>query len=903
MISLKKNGLRFFPVRDEQTVSFEYPPKRANGKNDEKEHDPEKDLRHDEAEHIAEFFPKECHRIKNARKNNEREKESAGNVQRSRASFHIAHNEEKKRKDQTRIVYPFIRYLFVHGVDNITSKSCGQRTGFRIFLPQEDPPAGGMDFRLRRLYTSHMNIKKHVTTFLTQNVHLFLLGVAGGASSVALFILSKFDVSRLNAFGPTAKVYFTGIRSGLIISTTILVGAFIIALCFKKQLALGISRFEDFYQGLTETKKNLLVLCLCFVFAFACHGGNVMNGYFNQDDFMVIAVDRTTPFVQSLFIPHGNDHTLPLFRAEMHTFDVLFGQNPLPYNLFIFILFALIPFFTYLSFKRLGLGLPSFAVFLVLFAGATGWADMIPGFYIMSIYPQSFFFFSVALWAYLSWLEVKEKKYMVFFAGALACALAIDVSGLWIIPAMLFVLGYRFWVKGDKLIPEKHQLRAFFEENRTPLVVFAEVIILFSIFLVCSLMIVKPGTFLSSLGGGDVGGPSKTESWRIIPLAENYFSLFANGVSLSLLLPKVGTLLSHPAVKNTAERYWPIAEAFVLFANALLFWAAWKYAEMKEKKFFLTLFGIMSSAIFMVILARPDHSAIPYFDYRYAGAAFYMYCLFLAISAAVFLRSRKDLAIKIIVPALIIILSAQQALSFQAVRTKEESGMRRTAIENLNNELLFRLDSLSKIKGNGPLTVPNLSGDHIFVQTMAGFHLQFFTLFWNRKTPLVLIQSPEIPQENITHIVTSVPSLRASTSPEFLNALKTSKTLQKYYFSLPVARSSGAQYPQEKQIIVREKEIDPEKMHAISFTLTTDDAPGNVEILISFKNDFGWNVPSGRVGVDDFTPFEIKNGKRVYRSNVELLQLYSYALSEKVSDIVLSVPDAKNATVSDIEFK
>ncbi|MBI2120770.1 MAG: hypothetical protein HYT94_04070 [Parcubacteria group bacterium] len=748
-------------------------------------------------------------------------------------------------------------------------------------------------------------------SFFVRHLHLFILGIASIASAGALITLSRFDTTRLSAFGPTAKLYFTGIKNGLTISVFILLVSFATVLFFKEYLKKIIAQVKNSYLSSSEIKKNFFVLAACLIFAFATHAGNIMNGYFNMDDFEVASLNRTTPLSDALFIPHGNDHALPLFRTEMKVLDAIFGQNPLPFNIFIFILFALTPFFTYLSFKKLGLGLQSFFVFFVLFTGATGWNDMLPGFYIMTIYLQIIFFFSVMVWSYLSWGESREKKYLFFLAISMLGALGADISGIWVIPAILLVMMCISWTKDPLLTVKKKDVSVFFIENKLALIVVSEVIIAFAIFLVYTFMVIQPDTFLSALS--DAGAPSATEkqdNWRLFPLTENFISLFSSGVSLSLFVPKIAKILAHPSIQGIAQSYWALIEIVIFFANIILFWLAMKYAGSKEKKLILLTAGIMSVALVMVIIARPNHEPIPDFDYRYAGAAFYAYCIFLAISASVFLKTKKDYAVKIIVPAVIIIFSAQQAFGFQAVRTREESKMRKTAIEQLNRNLLSEIEQVSKEKKDGFIAIPNLSGGHIFQETLAGFTLSYYILFFNRHMPLELVQTGAMPPDNRTHTVKTVPSLRTATSPEFKEALKKPGAIRSYYLSpslmsykilsdTPSEQLTSNQYG---EIRIQEEAIDPEKKHILQFTLITDNIPGNLELSISYKNDFGWEGTAGKIRVDDFTPHEVENDKRVYRIETNLLQLYSYALSQNVSNLTLSIPETKNAFAGNLNF-
>jgi hypothetical protein len=752
-----------------------------------------------------------------------------------------------------------------------------------------------------------MNKKNTFGAFLAQNLHLVILGIFGTASLSALLVITKLGSSRIDAFGPTAKLYFDGIKNGLTISTGILLFSFAVALFFGKYAVKIKKRWQSFYFSLTEHKKNFLILALCFLFAFLSHSGSVMNGYFDMDDFMVFGVNRTVPLSQSIFIPHGNDHTMPLFRAEMYTLDFFFGQNPVPYNIFIFILFALIPFFTYLSFKKLGIGLTGFLVFLVIFSGATGWNEMMPGFYIMSIYPQTLFFFSVALWSYLAWKETPEKKYLFAFVFGMLGALAIDISGIWTLPCMaLAILGISYMKTGAFAL-QKKQVANFFSENRIFLLTFLGVIFIFCAFFIYSFFVVQPNTFLSVLGGDGTASPNeKQTNWQLIPLARNFLSLTVNGVFLSLFTPKIARILAHPAVKESAQTFWPVVEIIALFGNVCLLWMAMKYAEIKEKKLILIFLGIMSVGTLMVIFARPNHEIIPDFDYRYAGVAFYAYCIFLSVGASLLLKRKKEYALKIIIPAIIIIFSAQQAFGFHSFRTTEESKMRREAITKINSELLSEFDTLSKTKKDGPLTIPNLGGSRLFVQTMGGFPLSYYVLFFNRQTSLQLIQSPEMGGADITGIVTPVSNLRASTSPEFIEALKKSEIFRKYFFSPSSIDAIAPPFfssVTEKETLIREKAFSPEKLNTVDFTLYTDNTEGNLSLRFFFKNDFDANFALVKIKIDEYTPYEIENGKRKYHVNINLLGTYAFALSEKISHLTLSVPDTKNAYVENIVLR
>jgi len=378
-----------------------------------------------------------------------------------------------------------------------------------------------------------------------------------------------------------------------------------------------------------------------------------------------------------------------------------------------------------------------------------------------------------------------------------------------------------------------------------------------------------------------------------------FFAIFAYGASLPLFAPKISILLQHPVLKLTAETFWPFLGIIVLSVNTVIVWLAVKYANSKEKKFMLTLLGIISVFSTMIVIARADNTIVTEFDYRYAGGTFYAYCIFLTLAFSIFYRTNKTLATKIVIPVVIIIFSAQQAFSFQSGYTREAAIMRKDAIVKINKTLLSELESLAVQKKDGALTVPNLSGDHLFQQTMAGYDLAYYMEFFQRSSRIQVVQKGGTVPSYHSNILFSVPNVQASTSPEFLSALVTSKSLQSYYFS-PSSAEPSAIPDIGKTVPIREKTFDPKKLHFVSFTLVTDDTPGNVLISFTFKNDFNVDYPTEQIKVTDYDSYEKENGKRIYHFETDMQRSYAFSLSQEISHLELIVPKTKNATVSNI---
>jgi hypothetical protein len=750
--------------------------------------------------------------------------------------------------------------------------------------------------------------------FWLHHIHLVLLGAATLVSGTAYGLLAQFDTVRLALFGPTARLYLLGMKQGLILSTTLLAASFVVMTLFTGPRGdRAIAALHSWWESLSSTRRNALVLATCLVFAFAAHGANVTHAYFQMDDFIVLNMNNLLPFSEAVMLVHGNDHTLPLFRAEMKALYTLFGTNEAPYSAFVFILFALIPFFVYLTFQRLKIGLPYALAFLALFSGATGWAVLgLSGLYIMSIYPQAILFFTIAIWSYTAWKHTRSTWYLPVFGLALMGALTIDIAGIWTVPVVFAYMLFLEWYDRERFVLNKAAIFNFLKNNRPALAVFATVVILFGTFLFYTFTHIQPGTFLSSLNGQATDPTlienSKAEQWRPIPLALNAFTLFTSGVSLTLFAPNVVKILAHPALHDKVQWLWPIVELAVLMGNILLAWFAWRYAQMKERKFIVFLGLGMLVTIGMIILGRPDHSIIPDFDYRYAGPAFYFYCIFLSISTLFVVRTHKHVG-KVVAAIIIILFCAQQAFSFHAMRLREEAVARKAHVVSVVETLLPELDTLSA--RDPSLTIPDLSASHID-PAMLDFYLSNAILFAKPRLQRIhLIQNTAMPPDVESRIVKTVESIRTDTSPVFIDALKEPGAIRSYYTSpaliaytnLPLATSSTPHTQKSDAVIIRKGAFDPEQLHTLEFTLSTADIAGNVEISVMFTNDIDVTGATARIRIDDYTPFTRVEGKRKYHIETDLLQIYPYALSQKVSDLTLHLPEAKSPTITEVTLK
>jgi hypothetical protein len=727
-----------------------------------------------------------------------------------------------------------------------------------------------------------------------RHTHLFILGSASLLSSFGLLMLLRFNTSALNAFGPTAFLYINAIKSGLMVSTGLLIISFI-AFLFIGMIEKIVGQLTQIWISLDNFKKSLFILLICASFAFATHAPNIMHGYFNMDDFEIIAANKAVPLGQSLLIEHS-DHTIPLLMIEMRILNDTFGKNPVPYNAFVFIIFTSLLFFTYLIFRRLGISVKAFLVFLVLFGGATAWAEMLTGYYSVSTIPQVSLFFAIMMWSYLAWRQTTKLRYMAVFAAASVAAVTIDIPGVWTIPAIvLFMIALGFKTSGA---PIKESLLRFLYKNKLPVSIISVVAVSFAAYLVISFLKLHPNTFLSAGAKLD-----------LVTIVRNSISIFSSGLTLSIIAPKIVTLFAYPALRAHIGIFWPYIELTILIVSLLLSRLIFPRAHMGERRFTLFSLAVLLITIFMVAIGRPTEDTVPDYAFKHIGMSFYFYCVIIAVFAGICMRLKNTNTVKVILPILIVVLALQQAFSFQTVRLLEESKARQIAVENLDKNLISELKTMA---GNGQtITIPNLDGPNIY-EAMPGFTLADYVPFLDNSLNIKIIRNNGMFPDP-TNTAVTVADLRSSTSNIFREALKTSSVLKSYYL-LPAemwytATTTGGAAtllvppPAGNIIVLQNSAIDPEEKHLLTFTLLTDDVSGNLKPSISFVGDFGLGKDVGLIRVDDYTAGKVIGGKRSYTITTDLLQIYGYALSKEVSHITLSIPQEKNAMVTSVSFK
>jgi hypothetical protein len=736
--------------------------------------------------------------------------------------------------------------------------------------------------------------------FLIRHLESILLGTLALISGAAFFVLSSIDTVRLDSFGPTARIYFEGTAQGLLIGFIILAVSCIACVMLRIRLPILLAKTELWFNSLSSKKENLLILAIALAVTFISHAGNITSGYFAVDDLLVGGLNNKVPFSEAILTPYANDHLFPLFRTEMY----LAGDSAVFMSVLVFLSIALVPYLMYFVLKRWKISTLGRMAFIFLYAGIAMWADHITGYYAMSLYPQIIFFFSVALLSLLKWKETRKTVYAILFALSVMCSIAIDIAGIWSILALFIFIVYDNYSQKTGFSIDRPFFRGF-ASYKTPLAILVSISIFYAAFFYLSFSIIQPNTFLVSLSAevpAQVTSNDREENWKPIPLITNYFNFIANGVTLPLVFPHAPKLLAHPAFIHLVAPYWNFVEALLIIGNLALVWAIWKHADPEERKRIIFLFIAFSLCAAMTILARPNHSSIPDYDFRYAGSAFFFYLVILSIGASIYTRNRGIKAITITTTLIIILFSLQQIFGFHEFRLKNESQARKADMIRLKETLFPELVKL----GSGA-TIPNLRGSSIS-EIMPGPTLAHYLLFYYVKNAPRLVEATPSEGSIWTGLVEEVSSVKDKTSDEFIVALKNSPALQSYYANSGrieyTTATSGAResHSGSQEIIIRRSPFDPKSEHILHLTLLTDHVPGTFDLVLSFDTDIEIRGEA-RIRIDDYTPFSIVEGKRVYSIQADLSEIVLYDLSSAVSNLRVVAPQKKNAQILSVTLK
>ena len=659
----------------------------------------------------------------------------------------------------------------------------------------------------------------------------------------------------------------------------------------------------DARHGLGGTRANsrsylAAWLAICAAAVVLPSIGVLAHGYFQFDDFEVMEIARTHSLWNSIFLIHG-DHTMPLFRLELGITRMLFGTQALYYNLLLLGLFIAILFTGVLLLWACGAGAIALAAFVILMAGSILWSEFLGGYYMISTYPQQLLLCFLACWAFARWDIRRVAGFRDIFAAALLAAPMLDLSGFWVLPAVLiFVICHQAGAGADF---GKQWLRQY----RWLILAFAATTLAGLSFVAYVFTFVSPGAFLYM---GRASHPSLPQM-----LAQSWYFVTA-GVFLSPLFPVGYWKLPAPAV---------IAGMLFLSAGALLT-AVHVWRKFPSRLRWTMLAALLIILINAVLVARGRPQAG--FDYRwpakYIGGSYAWYAVMLGLALHVVWRRaqahRKAMMLQMGALAAVIFIAIQTASGFAAGGFSNgafgmhsvlaDADLRRRGVGDM------RAAIGPLLAANPGAAIPLLTGKSIEAHDFSLFQYDMncygdFLAPAGSGLHLVMNQSMQFDslekRDNCQaspsgrDAVTLVPSLRAATDPSFLESLRSNPAARELYLSgmrldaRDVSCTAPDRPSNESSLTPGDGNWDPETRHVLNIAARYDGPEPVGRLLLTFAGDLN--------GDNRFNWIDVPSGTRRCVA-VDLLQIYSYALSNRVHDLTVAAGTAGTWRLQQAEF-
>jgi hypothetical protein len=656
---------------------------------------------------------------------------------------------------------------------------------------------------------------------------------------------------------------------------------------------------------------SLFSICVIAVRNWSC----ILFGYFKYDDFEFFSTNRTEPLLSLLVTTHG-DHLLPLYRIEVALMNFLFGVNPIYYNLFVSVLFALILVFAGLLLREMKTSQITIVLFAILCIGWIDWGEITAGYLCISVYIQITLLSMISIWSYFRWTKTSAKIFVFLTIVCIGSALFLDISGVWV-PLGVIILSFcEFLSKRSS-----QGFRDWFKAHRWLLLA---ILILYSAFAMLNFFVFfisKQGNFLSMSGN---------HSHTIFSFLTQLFYLISGGLLLSPLFPVGYHLL--PIVLL-------LPLLIVLFALAgIIIYKTVKYseAECKWRIIYVLLIILMTATI--VVIGRPMTG----FNYalvtKYTGVLYLWYCLLISLIWNHYWRKAELTGKSRIATFCIImllwfighqmffdnILFLYQAEATGYSINIAEARIRKNNVNEIRQRLMLPLLALQRSE----LRIPSLDGKFIYsvYPKLFKYNLSHYMDFIVPEGNKVILFKNKAMQGWTAKDVVTVTSLRSNIDSEFIKYLENDSYAQRLYLS-PVELSansvSGTAFKTDSirprqlvstttlshqppgsllihsngaaELIIDKGDWDPEERHLLvlnvgHFGSTNTD---NVKLEVHFSGEL--KIPYSKNYI------VIPSGKQSTLS-IDLLQIYSYSLNQRVGSLRIAFPVPGKYLVSDMKL-
>ena len=656
---------------------------------------------------------------------------------------------------------------------------------------------------------------------------------------------------------------------------------------------------------------SLFSICVVAVRNWSC----ILSGYFKYDDFEFFSTNRTEPLLSLIFTTHG-DHLLPLYRIEVALMNFLFGVNPIYYNLFVSLLFVLILIFAGLLLREMRTSQLTIVLFAILCIGWIDWGEITAGYLCVSVYVQITLLSIISIWSYFRWTKTSASTYTILTMICIASALLLDISGVWV-PLGVIIFSFCEFSSGRSRI-------LFWDWFKSHQWLLTAVVILYSAFAILNLFVFfisKHGAFLSMSGN---------HRHTIFSFLSQMFYLISGGLLLTPIIP-IGYNL-FPAIILI-----PLLAVLFIIAGYIIFKTITK--SVREVRWhILSVISIIVITASIVVIGRPMVG----FNYalvaKYTGVLYLWFCLLICLIWNHYwqkhdLPGKSRMATFSILLLLcfigqqilfdnILFLSHAEATGYKV--NIEEARIRKNNVNEIQQRLMIPLFAYQR----NVLRIPSLDGKYIFsaYPKLWKYNLSHYIDFIVPEGKRVILCKNKAMQGWVAKDVVTVSSLRSNTDSEFIKLLATNSYAQHLYLS-PVELSANivtdttakldssrlinlentttlSHQPNGSislnsngaaELIIDKGDWDPEERHILVLnvghygTTNTD----NVKLEVHFTGDL--KIPYSKNYI------VIPSGKQSTLS-IDLLQIYSYSLNQRVGSLRIAFPVPGKYLVSDMNL-
>ena len=629
----------------------------------------------------------------------------------------------------------------------------------------------------------------------------------------------------------------------------------------------------------------------------------VIHGTFTYDDLDILAIVRTMPLPQSLWLVHG-DVPIPLFRIFFAGMYAMFGVNELYWNLYVLLLTLAVNLAALAILVDLGASLIVSALFYLTMISAAVWNYTAVGYYSMSIYPQIGLLGLFGVLSIIRWRRLGGPAIYKWLALLVSAAAPfIHPSGAYV-PVMVGTFAYinELARPGASWSP----LRMLAPDFRWLTVGLAVCTLTFAAFFAA---VEHDRPFLSM-----AHSPLSAET-----VVKSVYFLFSQGVALELFRPLIALLMRRSGLPMQGLAAVIVALGFGI-AGALCITTA-------QRRTYLAL--LTSSIIIMIVVSLGRrltgiddvvNAVGKYNTYAYVWfslASFYLLsCLVPKIPA----RWREASAlVSVLIVAVLFVQYARQYNVFRAEGIRRQQQM---------DGLVAVFKNYAATTAPAAMHIPTLDGNFIypahavllFKYNLAHYR-PFFQGFDDRLTLLRTAAMDNWGREGTQ----TVRSLREATDSAFIRALETYPDLRSLYLDSvelePSRTGPGGQPMHLDELAIGNADIVRSTANSVSFTtaggasvmlLPGDWDPEQAHILsmnVSAVLDkpVTGEEPQFEVLFEGQLPIPYLPNRIVVPDgggviSVDLLQLYSYSLNPRVGKLSLRFPGAGSYTIADIRL-